>query len=312
MRFRFWIAVAFIVLWQAGPAMAEGNGDFGDCVAHYLQRDYDNALMLCTRALQSGDLSDRQTVNALNARGLAYFGKGEYEAAIKDLDRAIRMKPDDDSAYNNRGMSYIGKGDYDRALQDFNQAIRLSPDDESGYLGRASAYANQGENDRAIESFDQAIQVNPDSTYASLWRAQFLFQLARFHDAADALKTLVNAHPKFTEGVLWLALVQRRAGNRADDVLKARAPELDLETWPGPVVRFYLDQITGTAVQVAAGDPNPRTATRQSCEATFYIAELELSSGNTAAAKPGFQVVVDSCPKSSVVVRIARAELGRI
>ena len=38
------------------------------------------------------------------------------------------MKPDADEAYCNRGVAYGGKGDYDHAIQDFDKAIALKPD----------------------------------------------------------------------------------------------------------------------------------------------------------------------------------------
>jgi lipoprotein NlpI len=298
---------------HAGLAMGDGNGDFGECLAAYFQHDYDTALALCSQALESGDLSNSQTANALNARGAVYAdGKGDYDKAIQDYDQAIRLKPDFAGAYNNRGNAYSGKGEYDRAIQSFEQAIQLKPDGDAAYVGRAIAYANQEDYDRAIQNFDQAIRLNSNSTYASLWRAQVLFELARFRDAADALQTLVDAHPEFAEGAIWLTLAQRRAGGRADDALKAQAQGLDLEKWPGPVVRLYLGQISQDAVQAAAGDPHPRTAMRQSCEAAFYIAEFDLVSGQAEAAKPGFQHAIDICPKGYAVARVAKAELGRM
>jgi tetratricopeptide (TPR) repeat protein len=163
MRYWFWVAAfAGMIIGHAGPAMADGNGDFGECLAAFFRHDYDTALALCSQALESGDLSNSQTANALNARGLVYAaGKGDY-------DKAIRLKPDYADAYNDRSGAYSGKGEYNRAIQDFDQAIRLEPDDDSAYVGRASAYADQGEYDRAVQGFDQAIRLDPNSTYAPL------------------------------------------------------------------------------------------------------------------------------------------------
>lgn len=312
MRYWFRAALAAMVIGHGGPAMADGNGDFLECVEAWLHDENERALPLCSRALRSGDLSSSQTANALNARGLLYVLKGDYDKAIQDLDESIRLNPDYAGAHNNRGHAYLGKGEYDRAIQDFEQAIRLKPDDDGGYLGRAAVYANQGERDRAIQDYDQALRLNPSSAYTSLWRAQVLFELARFGDAVDALESLVSAHPEFAEGALWLSLAQRRAGNSDDDPLKIYANALDLEKWPGPIVRLYLGRISRDAVQAAAHDPDAATARRQSCDAAFYIAELDLASGNIESARPGFQHVIDSCPKSYSLVRIAKAELGRM
>jgi len=307
-----WGAFVGMVFSHVGLAMANGNGDVLECTAALLQQDYDTALTSCSRALQSGDLSDQQAANALTTRGAVYVGKGEYDKAIQDLDKAIRLDPDYAGAYDNRGTAYLGKGEYDRAIQDFDQAIRLNADDEVAYVGRARTYANQGKYDRAIQAYDQALRLNPNSAYDSLWKAQVLFELARFNDAVDALETVVSANPEFAEGALWLFLAQRRAGNSADDALDAHAKAFDLEKWPGPVVRLFLGQISRDAARAAALDTDAQTARLQSCEAAFFIAELDLVSRQAEAAKFGFQHVIEDCPKAYVAARVAKAELDRM
>jgi lipoprotein NlpI len=312
MRCWFWVAVAFLVIGQAGPAVANGNMDLADCFAHILQGDQDAALALCTRALQSGGLSASQTLNALNDRAAIYIGQGEYDLAMQDADQAIRLKPDDAHGYNNRGIAHAGKGEIAEAIQDFEQAIRLKPDDDSAYVGRAGAFANRGDYDRALQSFDQALQVDPGSTYAALWRAQLLFELARYNDAADALEKLVDAHPELVEGAIWLTLARWRTGHRTDDALKAQTQGRDLKEWPGPIARLYLGQISRDAVKLAAQNSKPKIARYQSCQAAFYIGELDLADGQAEAAKLEFQQAIDTCLKDFAFFRTAKAELGRI
>jgi len=56
-----------------------------------------------------------------------YRNKGDNDRAIADFNEAIRLKPNDASAYNNRGLAYAAKGDDDHATADFNEAARLKP-----------------------------------------------------------------------------------------------------------------------------------------------------------------------------------------
>jgi len=53
----------------------------------------DRAIENCTAAIESGLLSDAQLVDALNRRGPAYLIKGEYDRAIQDCDKAIKIDP---------------------------------------------------------------------------------------------------------------------------------------------------------------------------------------------------------------------------
>ena len=71
-------------------------------------------------------------------RGIAYVELGQYQMAIEDYNKAIRLKPGIMlQAYNNRGNVYTKLGQYQMAIEDFNKAIRLKPD-------YAYAYNNRG------------------------------------------------------------------------------------------------------------------------------------------------------------------------
>lgn len=56
-------------------------------------------------------------------KGLA----GNYEEALKDLDQAIEMRPDDVLAIVDRGVFRFLNGDFKAALADLDEGIRLEP-----------------------------------------------------------------------------------------------------------------------------------------------------------------------------------------
>ncbi len=60
----------------------------------------------------------------------AYARPGFWDAkAVADCTEAIRLHPEDVSAWVNRGDVYAFGGDWDKAVADFAAAIRLEPDD---------------------------------------------------------------------------------------------------------------------------------------------------------------------------------------
>ena len=68
--------------------------------------------------------------------GFAYEGKGDHDEAIADYDEAIRLEPNNASAYAARGRVFENKGDPRRALADFNKALTLRSDLSSAIAGR--------------------------------------------------------------------------------------------------------------------------------------------------------------------------------
>jgi len=99
-------------------------------------------------------------------RGVAYTDLGQYQRAIADYNKAIRLRPDYARAYSNRGSVYQALGQLQRAIKDYNQAIRLKPDYANTYYNRGNAYRNLGQPQRAIEDYNQVIRLQPDDSDA--------------------------------------------------------------------------------------------------------------------------------------------------
>jgi tetratricopeptide (TPR) repeat protein len=101
-----------------------------------------------------------------NTRGVERDKKGEYDRAIADFNRAIRLDPNDAVAYSNRGNTWNNEKEYDQAIADCNQAIRLDPDFVLAYINRSCAWNGKKEYDRAIADCNQAIKLDPDNALA--------------------------------------------------------------------------------------------------------------------------------------------------
>lgn len=92
-------------------------------------------------------------------RGYLNFKRGEFQAAIADLSRALRADPEYKKAYEDRALSFMKLGDYVQALHDANVVIRLYPDDPNLYALRAVIYRGDGQEVRAIADFEYACRL---------------------------------------------------------------------------------------------------------------------------------------------------------
>ena len=54
------------------------------------------------------------------------------------------------------------KSDYDHAIEDYSRAIRLRPDYADAYYGRANIYNELGDTEKAMADFNAAIRIKPD------------------------------------------------------------------------------------------------------------------------------------------------------
>jgi lipoprotein NlpI len=73
--------------------------------------------------------------------------------------------------------------------------------------------------------------------------------------------------------------------------------QIDMTSWPAPVVRLYLGQMTPGAVLAAADDADAGVKRRQVCEANFFLGEIALQQGTKEEAARLFRLATTDCPK---------------
>src|SRR5689334_14073763 len=160
----FLVTLALWAMAGASDASARAGSDWRECNG----RDADARIAACSRILDQGARGNStMRAGAFNSRASAWFSKGEYERAARDLDEAIAEKPNNPVLYYNRGLVLANKGDNEAALRSFDEAISLNPRYSSAYNDRANVFFRQKDYDRAISGYDEAIRLDPRNS--TLW-----------------------------------------------------------------------------------------------------------------------------------------------
>lgn len=135
------------------------------------QGDYAQAITLYTSAIEL----DPDYTYAIHSRGVAYERLGNYEKAIADYKRAIRIE---DYAFSHYGLGYIyyAQGKYEDSIAEYTRAIERDPTYIDTYRNRGIAYYQLGEYDLAIADYLHVIQLNPayKAAYVDLGDAHFV------------------------------------------------------------------------------------------------------------------------------------------
>ena len=119
---------------------------------------------------RSSEMSDEIPVDGGNQTAEDYFYKannymynGQYQLAIDNYTKCLKLETDDDAAaYYNRGIAYGNLENYTAAIADFTSAIRIEPDAADAYYNRGLAYAKLENYTAAIADYTSAITINPD------------------------------------------------------------------------------------------------------------------------------------------------------
>ncbi|WP_416771759.1 hypothetical protein ACMGT0_05440 [Pseudomonas sp. RHF3.3-3] len=81
--------------------------------------------------------------------GVTYLDAGFVDLALKNIDKAITLKPKYEYAYYQRGKIYLMRGEAEAAKLEFEHAISLSPDYARPYVGMADALKSLGQLDES-------------------------------------------------------------------------------------------------------------------------------------------------------------------
>ena len=144
-------------------AGADAVGDNNICYAQFATGDYRSAIDYCTRAIDSGELTEDDLVTALLNRGVAFKSVGEYDRAIADYTQALAIVPDDALLYQNRANAHREKGDLAPALGDIEKAIELNPDSAGAWYVRGALAEALGNRDVARRYYMTALGLDPQN-----------------------------------------------------------------------------------------------------------------------------------------------------
>jgi tetratricopeptide (TPR) repeat protein len=119
----------------------------------------------------------------------AYFGqKQQLSCAVDAFQKAVRLEPNSWEARFNLGLAYIQSQQPAKALRELNVAISIRPDDPLGHIAMGVALNDLSRHDEAIEEFKLVLQADAKSVAALDGVAKALIAQQRYSAAIAYLK----------------------------------------------------------------------------------------------------------------------------
>ena len=165
---------------------------FGRGVARVMLKNYDDAIIDLTKAIEGAD----DFISAYFARANAYYLKGisgntslpkddkandvpmlmpetsaiDFRMSLADLDQVITLAPNMPYAWFNKGMIYYQLQDYTSAIQCFSEAINIDPEFGEAYFNRGLSFLHQGNREKAFTDLSKAGESGVLTSYNLLKR----------------------------------------------------------------------------------------------------------------------------------------------
>jgi len=91
---------------------------------------------------------------------------GDHEEAIRELRKALALKPDYPDLHNYLGIAYGNEGMIDDAVQEFEVALKINPYYQKARLNLAILYYENERFDEAQTQLDEVLSVQPGNQLA--------------------------------------------------------------------------------------------------------------------------------------------------
>ena len=249
-----------------------------------------------------------------NDKGRAFEQEGLFEKAIEEYTQAIIIKPDLIEAYVGRAWSHLSRSNHTKAIRNYSQAIRLKPAYADAYFGRGWAHEKSGDADQAIRDYSEAIRLGKNNSQAYFSRGILQFYRNSTGMAADDFSAVLQQGSKQLRpyALIWMYLSQARSGIDGRESLRTYGANMNLTTWPGVLVSYYLGDVTSDRVLSAAHSPNPKTQRENECVANFFLGQDRLVRGDKAGAADYFRKTIATGVTTYRQYTAAKEELRRL
>jgi len=97
-------------------------------------------------------------VNKLIKKSIKQFEESRTGEALKTLEQARQIKPDDIRLYNNIAAIYINQGEYKKAEMNLEKAMKIRKHVGDTYYNYTCLYSKQNNREKALEYFKEGIK----------------------------------------------------------------------------------------------------------------------------------------------------------
>ena len=174
-------------------------------------RDWKDDLTLWKKTVETAPMAARARANL----GKAYLRRDMDTLGERELEEAVRIKPDVATYHDDLGLAYLRLGRLAEAERELTEALRQDGRLVSANVNLAFTYINQGRKPEAVPPLVRALELRPGDQTAMAQLALLYMELGRLDEAERTLTQLSRFRPKDPKVYVALATVYQRKRNVA-------------------------------------------------------------------------------------------------
>ena len=191
----------------------DGDSYYNRGNSKYSLEDFEGAKADYLLALEM----DSQFIDARYNLACANYFLEEYENSIENLNKVIKVVPDDARIYTQRANAYLALSKFRLALRDYSLAILIDPNANT-YYNRGITFLDINYYKDANEDFSKSLSFNPNDPALYFYRGVTNLFLGEYNLAINDFKTTLEFDSLNYEILIGLAL----AYNKMNDFENAK------------------------------------------------------------------------------------------
>ena len=181
----------------------------GESVFFNSKKDMDKQVMMKVVIHPEVVVSESRAGGIAKNIALSYIAKGDEQGALKAIEDAKKIFPDDYTLIISEANIYFKLGDNEKFLSGLKRAIELRPDDPQLYYNIGVLTLEQGYVEEAIASFEKAIELRPD--FADAYNNIGVAILDETKAIVDEMNKNLNDFKKYDELMVKQKAVYKKA-----------------------------------------------------------------------------------------------------
>jgi tetratricopeptide (TPR) repeat protein/S1-C subfamily serine protease len=186
-------------------------------IAQYLEK-YDKAIKSLDTAIQL----EPNDLKWLSEKAKIFRIREQYNESIYIYNEIIQKRPEA-YVYVNRGNAKSELGNKKEAIADYDRAIAINPKLAEAYNNRGNAKSELGNNQGAIIDYDRAIAINPKYAQAYSNRGNAKSELGNNQGAIIDCDRAIVIDPKYPFAYYRRSNVKSKLGDRQGAIIDMKA-----------------------------------------------------------------------------------------
>jgi tetratricopeptide (TPR) repeat protein len=191
-----------VALFKEAEAAAERTAAFKESLRELVQRYKTLAAEKPAKARTRSRVSDHIGSSTYVERGWSAIAAGDPKRAVKELERALELAPDDAQAETLMGWAQMLRGQYDDALFTYYKVLARTPDNPLARVNLGYICLKKGIFGEAIEHLSRAIRQEHDrkaSLYAHFYMGLVYLEREMYDDARAFFRKTLELGPNMLE-----------------------------------------------------------------------------------------------------------------